>query len=562
MNPLFILFPLCITFLLSAPIEVKAEKAKTNPPLLTSDYFREVEKQNQINYNQIVNTAGSYIPSMCYSKTILENEKQQNPCYACHIQGIAPNFINTTHLQLQLDFPPDMRKNPYSNLFKDRSEQVSKLSQGELLNYIRTSNYIKEKQIQLQNTLPEDWPGYRADAFFRFDKEGFDHKPNGVLTLWRAYRYYPFPGTFWPTNGNTDDVLIRLSSAFSEDENLNFDLAIYKINLAIVESLIKGEDVELSHVFDERFYGEDLNQNGKLDVSNKIVFPPQHYVGHARKLQRDKIVHLAVGLFPENTEFLHSVRYLDWDDKNNRIKLSARMKELRYAKKTQWFNYSELKEIAQREFLEKQNLNETNWKLDNFRGSPEEGLSTDTGWIFQGFIEDKIGNLRPQTREETIYCMGCHAGTGATVDTTFSFARKFPEKTDEHSWQHWSQKNLVGVKEPKVSYQNYADVYEYSFYLQNNPTGNEFVSNDEVLGNFFDKAGNAKPEQFDLLHNDISILLYPSFERAMELNKGYKLVVEEQSFIYGREGNITPFKNVHKTVKADQMTSLKNIISR
>src|SRR3546814_10725129 len=36
-----------------------------------------------------------------------------------------------------------------------------------------------------------------------------------------------------------------------------------------------------------------------------------HYVGRARREQDAGRVHAAAGLFPEGTEFLHSVRYLD-----------------------------------------------------------------------------------------------------------------------------------------------------------------------------------------------------------------------------------------------------------
>jgi hypothetical protein len=238
------------------------------------------------------------------------------------------------------------------------------------------------------------------------------------------------------------------------------------------------------------------------------------------------------------------------------------MKELRYAKKHQWFNYSELKDLAQKEFLGTQFLRDADWKLETFRGSAQLGLRAANGWVFQGFIEDNGGQLRPQTREETIYCMGCHSGTGATTDATFSFSRKLSEASEQGTWKHWNQNGLMGVKEPKVSYQNYTEVFEYGFYLLNNPSGNEFASNKEVLEKFFEQGDKAKTDQFERLHKDISILLYPSYARAMELNKGYKLVVEEQSFIYGREGNIAPFRNVHKTVKDGQMTSLREIISR
>ncbi len=62
--------------------------------------------------------------------------------------------------------------------------------------------------------MTQKWSGYTPDCYFNFDDEGFDREYNGTYTGWRAFAYYPFLGTFWPTNGSTDDVLIRLSDSF------------------------------------------------------------------------------------------------------------------------------------------------------------------------------------------------------------------------------------------------------------------------------------------------------------------------------------------------------------
>ncbi len=65
-----------------------------------------------------------------------------------------------------------------------------------------------------------------------------------------------------------------------------------------------------------------------------------------------------------------------------------------------------------------------------------------------------------------------------------------------------------------------------------------------------------------MLHDDISILLLPTKKRAIELNKAYRVTVQKQSFIYGREGNSKPLENVHKKIKAHQKTDIVNIISQ
>lgn len=46
-------------------------------------------------------------------------------------------------------------------------------------------------------------------------------------------------------------------------------------------------------------------------------------------------------------------------------------------------------------------------------------------------------------------------------------------------------------------------------------------------------------------------------KRALELNKAYKIIVKEQSYIYGRDTHIKPLNNVYKEVEQDQSTSLE-----
>lgn len=536
----------------------------------TALYIENLESENNISYSKIINTRGAYITSMCYTETQDSTSGTiSNPCYSCHTKGKTPNYYNDTNLQEEYNFPKDVMKNPFSNLFKDRIKAVSKISDTEILEYIRESNYFDENgTILLESALPADWQGYRPDCYYNFDADGMDRNPNGEYTLWRAFRYYPFLGTFWPTNGSTDDVLIRLDKRFSQDEKGAFNLAIYKLNLSIVEALVKQKDVELASSVDENLYGVDLNQNGVFDMALEIVlssYEKMSYVGDAKIALKEGNVHLAPGLFPEGTEFLHSVRYVDWDDKANHIGMSQRMKELRYAKKYAWSSYSDIDRVAQSELKEALANGTDESLIAIFRGNYEKGLDNDISWRYQGFIEDKSGDLRPQTDEETIGCMGCHAHLGATTDSIFSFARKLDgiDKTaDDFGWNHWSQKGLKGLKEPKVSYNTYGEKYEYSFYLNNNHSGNEFRNNSEVQEKFFKADTTLKSDMVEKLHNDISELLFPSKERALMLNKGYKAMVQEQSYIYGRDANVVPMENVLKEIEDGQMTQIVTPIVR
>ncbi|MGB5506000.1 MAG: hypothetical protein WBM70_04845 [Sulfurovum sp.] len=534
---------------------------------LVESYIQNLEDENNISYTKIMNTRGSYITSMCYTKTSDETTNTVfNPCYSCHTKGEIPNYYNDTNLQLEYNFPAEVMKNPFTNLFKERSTQVASMTDNATLQYVRESNYLNhEGDILPALDLPREWKGYRPDCYFNFDDEGFDQDPKANYTGWRAFRYYPFLGTFWPTNGSTDDVIIRLDPIFTQDENNTFRKEIYALNLVIVESLIKQKEIPLPSGIDEKIYGVDLNSNGILDTALNISPSIESYVGLAKLYLREGKVHLARGLFPENTEFLHSVRYIDWDNAKEQIGMSARMKELRYAKKYTWKRYGEIQRAAQSELWESLALDSTEGQIALFKGNYEEGLRNEIGWVYQGFIENKEGKLRPQTHEETINCMGCHSHIGATTDSAFAYARKFEgvnKDQNDYGWNHWGQKGLNGIQEPIVEYLNHGKQYEYSFYLLNNHSANEFRNNDEVQSKFFDLNGSIKEDMLNALHKDITVLLFPSKERALELNKGYKVIVEEQSYIYGRDTHIKPIKNVYKVIKEGQVTGIENPIVR
>ncbi|MCW9025945.1 MAG: hypothetical protein OQJ77_01400 [Thiovulaceae bacterium] len=524
------------------------------------------------------NNSAAYVTSQCYTKTEDNINKTHNPCFSCHINSKEPNYINDANLQETYAFSEYTKTNKFTNLFKDRTDLVESISDSEILSYVRQNNYIKDSTITLANklkSLPPQWDvdndgtwnGYIPDCYFNFDDDGFDVTPDSNLSGWRAFAYYPFLGTFWPTNGSTDDVLIRLPNVFQQDESGTFDKNIYIINLAIVEALIKQKDIYIDEV-DENIFGVDLNQDGELTTTNLIKFKwtkPSYnaqtkklenfsmsYVGQAKPLLISNEYLIAPGLYPKGTEFLHSVRYIDVDE-NNSIKMAPRMKELRYAKKTSWNSYPQLSNASMAEIMEKDAFPE---RLRTILGNTETGLHTGLGWTYQGFIEDEDGELRPQNYEETQYCIGCHSGIGAIADSTFVFQRKFDYNATLKGWYHWSQdaNGLKNIKEPL----NKNGVYEYSFYLEQNNAGDEFRGNNEVLEKFFENDV-LKDSELDILHNDISHLLLPSSERAIELNKAYYIIVKEQSFIYGRDAHVKPVENVHKELEVNKSTQLQAI---
>ena len=514
-----------------------------------------------------------YIPAQCYTKPVSTNGQVNNSCFACHTDSKRPNFLNDSDVQLSYSFPGEAAKNPWLNMFKDRTTEVGRITDDEILAYVRESNYftlegklaladhLEKNQSKYDSNNNGQWDGYVPDSYFNYDHQGFDKTPEGDYTGWRTYAYYPLPGGFMPTNGSTDDVSIRLAPAFRNNEQGQFDLTVYTVNLAIVEALIKEQDIQIEPV-DEAHLGVDLDKNGELTTANLVRYEwaPRDgkfmsYVGQAKQQLAEKKVHLAAKLFPEGTEFLHSVRYLDLDE-NDDVAMSARMKELRYAKKQFWMNYYQLEELVEKEIKERYDFPERTKLL---RGSAEEGLTVAQGWTYQGFIEDKRGALRPQTFEEQASCVGCHSGMGVLIDSNVSFYRKLPTESFQKGWYHWQQKSFAGTPDRIRETDGQP---EYSYYLMNNPTGDEFRANHEVKAKFFDQEGKPKPAAFARLQQDISYLLLPSKSRALELNKAYKVIVDEQSYIHGKAPIVKPLDDVmHKQVEVDQETGITQTLN-
>ncbi|MCB1486126.1 MAG: hypothetical protein KDJ88_01580 [Bauldia sp.] len=508
----------------------------------------------------------AFIPPQCYTRTLDASGTAHNPCFTCHVKGRSPNAINDRDLQLSYAFPGPALVNPWTNLFEDRSERIAAIGDDEILDYIRTDNYrAPDGTIRLEETLKNppagwdidgdgEWSGYVPDAYFQFDAEGYDLDPAGERTGWRAFAYTPLPGSFSPASGSTDDVLIRLPEAYRQDADGNPDWQAYAVNLAIVEALIRRTDIPIDPV-DEARYGIDLDKDGTLGTATRVTYDwaplkgrDMSYVGRAAALQASGEAPLAAGLFPLGTEFVHSVRYVDVDDDGN-VHLSPRLKELRYMAKTVWQTYADLEEGALAEVKEDYDYPD---RLPIFDGNAETGLANGVGWRLQAFIEDRDGDLRPQSFEETVFCAGCHGGIGVTDDSTFAFARKID--TPDGGWFHWSQHGLAGIPDPVGS----DGLGDYARYLAANGAGDEYRANDEVISAFFDADGNPDPQALERLRKDVSMLLYPSRRRALDLDKAYRTIVLDQDFTAGRAALLAPAENVRESVEQDEPTGIED----
>jgi hypothetical protein len=349
------------------------------------------------------------------------------------------------------------------------------------------------------------------------------------------------PGTFFPSNGSAGDVLIRLDATLRETADAHEDAQVSEINLAIVEALITRRDVPIDRT-DETTWGVDLDRDGKLGVAQRVAFDGQgettrmRYVGRAAALEGTRTFPIAPGLFPLGTEFLHTLRYLDVSPQGQ-VVMAPRLKELRYAKKVHWFGYADLKAHAAAEVIEQRESANgalpVLWEFDR-------GVYNRQGWLLQAFIEAQDGSLRPQTYEETAFCVGCHGGIGVTTDSMFSFARKLGSPA--RGYFHWTQHDLRGLPEP----QREDGSFEYSLYLQKNRAGDEFRDNAEVAERFFDARGGLRSDPARALHADIARLLLPTSARALALDRAYRAVVLEQSFVRGRDATLAPSQHVQR----------------
>ena len=366
--------------------------------------------------SRVPGNAFAFIPPQCYTKTRDASGGVHNPCYTCHVSSRRPNYVDDGDLQTMYDFPGPAAENRWSNLFVDRRAAIAATPDEAILTYVRQDNYHDgEAGLRLAERLKDlpaswdingdgHWSGYTPDIGFDFDADGSDRGPGGGRTGWRAFAYAPLPGAFWPTNGSADDVAIRLPEAFREKADGTTDWAIYDVNLAIVEALAKRADVAIPAT-DEAALGVDLDldRDGTLGTAHRVVFAfdPSNgvnmsYVGRAKVELEAGRLHLAAGLFPEGTEFVHTLRYLDVAGDGS-VRASPRLKELRYARKTGWMTYWNLREKALGESREEHDYPD---RPEQFLGDVETGISTGQGWRFQGFVENAGGScvLRPTRR--------------------------------------------------------------------------------------------------------------------------------------------------------------------
>lgn len=470
----------------------------------------------------------SIIPPQCYTRT----EGEHNPCYVCH-QNERPNRENTMNdgeLQVAYSFSDVGLSNRWHNLFEDRTERVAAISDQEILAWIDVDNYSELAPRLVEagfgGFIP-DLDGL-AEGAAAFDELGFALDGSG----WIAFNYKPLPSTFWPTNGSTDDVMIRLPEVYRQTAEGDYSRDVYLANLSIVEASIKGMQAITIPPVNERVVGTDLDGNGALSTATMIA-NISAYVGNASG-------HLFVqGLYPLETEFLHTVRYVGVDADGS-IGIPRRMKEVRYMRKHQFAPLAYLEELYREEGYSKDA-----GYLPGYIDVGDWGLDNGMGWAISGFIEDRNGRLRVNTFEETMFCMGCHNSIGSTIDKTFSLPRKVDGADG------WGYIDLRGMPDAPNAGELRGEIETY---LGRVGGGGEFRSNPEMYERWFNEDGSVNVEK--VREADVYALIAPSPERALTLNKAYRLIVEDQDFIFGRDATVTRPQNVYEQVDNETAPTL------
>ncbi len=469
------------------------------------------------------------IPPQCYTKT----EGRHNPCFTCHqsYRDGRPNSMDDGALQGEYQFSDAGLKNHYGNLFEDRRSRIRDIRDRDILRYINQDNYTPLVDSLKQNP---QWNGFIPDlanlhlGASAFDDHGLARDGSG----WVAFNYIPMPSTFWPTNGSTDDVMVRLPAHFRQNHTGTYSRDIYFANLALLELAIHDRPATTLPSVDEQIIGVDLDGDGMLNTTNSIM-RRDHYLGGAEEIP------LTTMLYPEGTEFLHSVRYLGIQ--NEAITIPPRMKELRYLKKIRLRQPPALRSIYGNEAQEKIDENLPRWN----EAVIGEGVEKGFGWLILGFIEDRDGALRKQSHEEHGFCIGCHSTIGTTIDQTFAFPRKIAGE------QGWHYINLNGLPDLPSRGEEQGEILTY---LQRVGGGDEFRENGEMRARWFDHNGALLREK--VVASDVATLITPSVERALLLNKAYYTIVQDQDFIQGRDANLVPVQNVHQQIEVDTTAPL------
>ena len=204
------------------------------------------------------------------------------------------------------------------------------------------------------------------------DPQGFVRDEQNGYTGWRAVNFFPY-AIFTPLSGSVSGIYLRLPVSFMNSGGA-FDLATYRKNLELLE----------------------------LNVKNRLSPETNRYAGDAGTIT------IKPGFYPVGTEFAHPLHYVDLladgdvgavvdgisgqqgDDYEFPGSRSKRIKEIRYLYKWKNVGLADISDEAM----------ETKSTYPWLVGRKDQGwIDNKMGWILAAYIENRNGDLRPQTTE-------------------------------------------------------------------------------------------------------------------------------------------------------------------
>ncbi len=397
------------------------------------------------------------IPAQCWIET---GYGTQNACKYCHTNALAElkhgNAFPIAEDQVLYSFPsPGLNRINWPNIIAPQ-ELIERLKRANIpvpqpddpenLTYVRTDNwhaaYAKARSdgdtswdnrakaasdFQLLPALdPEDlFPLKEGDPTDQgrhgyVDRTGLVRNRRHQYTGWRAVSFFPY-AIFTPLTGSVSGIYIRLPSKFMTLDG-TVDSHVLRKNLALLERNIKN-----------------------LPVKRRTYF------GDAKDVVIKK------GFYPVGTEFAHPLHYVDLNaDGESGTGLDALSDPKAYGYEfpgTRSKRVKEVRYLYKWEDVNLEDIGEDEESHDSVLGKEGKGwIDNGAGWIIAGFIEDRRGELRPQTTEELLQCLGCHSSVGNTVDTVWSFQRKLP---GESGWREMDYGDYRATRKHQTRLQDF-----------------------------------------------------------------------------------------------------------
>jgi len=416
------------------------------------------------------------IPAQCWIET---GYGTQNACKYCHTNYLARekhgNNFPIAEDQLRYSFPtPALNRIAWRNITHPE-ELVDRLSQQgipvpdpedpALLDYVRSDNWrsaykrarangdlswsndgLENHPLRLfpaldpNNLYPDQGSNSTEDGRHGYiDPQGFIRDRSNGFTGWRAVNFFPY-AIFTPLSGSVSGIYLRLPKIFMTRKG-KFSRSVYLENLELLE----------------------------MNIKNRLAKAVSNYVGDAGQVKIRK------GFYPVGTEFAHPLHYVDLSaDGETGVSLdglsgqagsdyefpgtrSKHVKEIRYLYKWKNVGIEDISDEAMK----------TETKRPWVIGREGQGwIDNKMGWLLAAYIENRAGQLRAQTTEELIQCLGCHSSVGNTIDSVWSFQRKLP---GSKGWSEMDYGNYRSERKTATHLPDYinhnVELGEYQYFL-------------------------------------------------------------------------------------------------